>query len=168
MIWGETSPDKLKNKISYYVRRGYLVRLARGVYVKASDYNPKEFAVRVYSPSYISFETVFLANGMTFQYYETIFIAAPWSKDLQVDKYKFTFRRLKKSVLYNPAGIITENHYSVATPERAFLDMIYLAPKYYFDNLDRLDWEKCFELAEIYNSKRLIETIKIYQKKYVE
>lgn len=168
LTWNETNPDNLKAKIYYYVKTGSIFRLRRGVYTKSKDFNPKELAISLYSPSYISFETVFAEAGMIFQYYETVFAAGPWTKDLQIGKYKFTFRRLKKSVLYNPAGIVSKNNFSIASPERAFLDMLYLSPDYYFDNLDLLDWKKCFELAMIYDSKRLIKCLKKYQKKYAQ
>ncbi len=168
LIWNETDADNLKAKIHYYAKRGFLIRLRRGIYAKTRDYNPKELAASIYSPSYISFETVFREAGMIFQYYETIFAAGPWTKEIKIGKHKFSFRRLKKSVLYNPAGIINKNNFSIASPERAFLDMIYLVPEYYFDNLNSLDWEKCYELAKIYRNKQLIKRLRNYQKKYAQ
>ncbi|MCD6149412.1 hypothetical protein J7J13_01335 [bacterium] len=168
LIWGETSPNKLKTKIYYYTKKGYLFRLWRGVYAKTMEYNSRELATSLYSPSYISFETVLRDAGMIFQHYETIFVAAPWSKNLQIGKNKFAFRRLKKSVLYNPAGVINKDNFSIALPERAFLDTIYLLGDYYFDNLDSLDWKKCFEMAEIYQSKQLVKHLRIYEQKYAQ
>ena len=168
LIWGETSPNKLKTKIYYYTKKGYLFRLWRGVYAKTMEYNSRELATSLYSPSYISFETVLRDAGMIFQHYETIFVAAPWSKNLQIGKNKFAFRRLKKSVLYNPAGVINKDNFSIALPERAFLDMIYLLGDYYFDNLDSLDWKKCFEMVEIYQSKQLVKHLRIYEQKYAQ
>lgn len=168
LIWNETNPNNLKAKIYYYVKNGAIFRLSRGVYAKVKDFEPKELATSVYSPSYISFETVLREAGMIFQHYETIFVAGPWTKDLEVDKYKFTFRRLRKSVLYNPAGIINQNNFSIASPERAFLDIISVSPNFYFDNLGTLNWEKCFELVEIYDNKQLVKRLKNYQKKYAQ
>jgi|GEM_PF-1661976 hypothetical protein len=34
--------------------------------------------------------------------------------------------------------------------------MLYLNPSYYFDNLRAINREKVFEIAKIYNNKRLI------------
>lgn len=168
LIWNETNSDNLKAKIYYYVKSGTIFRLHRGVYAKNKDFNAKELATSLYSPSYISFETVLREAGMIFQYYETIFAAGPWTKDVKIDKYKFAYRRLKKSVLYNPAGIVSRDNFSIASPERAFLDMLYVSPDYYFDNLDSLDWERCFELVAIYDNKQLEERLKKYQKKYAQ
>lgn len=168
LIWEETNPDNLKAKIAYYVKRGTLTRLTRGVFAKNKNYSPKELAASLYTPSYISFETVLRQAGVIFQHYDTIFLAGPWPKNMKIDKTTITFRKLKDTVLFNPSGIANEGNYSIASPERAFLDMIYLFPKYYFDNLKRINWEKCFELVKIYGNKRLVKRLAEYQKNYAE
>ena len=101
---------------------------------------------------------------MIFQHYDRIFVAGPRSSTKKIDGRAIVFRKLKDEVLHGPAGIKNENNYSIATPERAFLDMIYLFPNYYFDNLKPIDWEKCFELAKIYDNQQLIKRLKKYQK----
>ncbi|OGN32743.1 MAG: hypothetical protein A3I39_02455 [Candidatus Yanofskybacteria bacterium RIFCSPLOWO2_02_FULL_47_9b] len=164
LIWDETNPDNLKSKIAWYVKKGALIRLTRGVFTKDKEYNSKELANRIYTPSYVSFETVLREAGMIFQHYETVFVAAPYSREIKIGNTSIKFRKLKNEILFNSAGIINQSDYAVATPERAFLDMIYLFPKYYFDNLRPINWEKCFELVRIYNNKQLIKRIKSYQK----
>ena len=164
LIWYETNPDNLKSKIAWYVKKGALIRLTRGVFTKDKEYNSKELANRIYTPSYVSFETVLREAGMIFQHYETVFVAAPYSREIKIGNTSIKFRKLKNEILFNSAGIINQSDYAVATPERAFLDMIYLFPKYYFDNLRPINWEKCFELVRIYNNKQLIKRIKSYQK----
>ena len=168
LIWQETNPNNLKAKISYQVKHGALTRLTRGVFAKDKEYNERELATSIYVPSYVSFETVLRDAGIIFQHYDTIFIASPRSKTVTINKRTYTFRKLKDSVLYNPAGIKNENNYSIATPERAFLDMIYLFPKYYFDNLDTMNWEKCAELVIIYDNKQLIKRLNEYRKQNVQ
>jgi len=168
LIWGETNQAKLKAKVAYYVNQKALIRLTRGLFAKDKNYNPKELAASLYTPSYISFETVLRETGVIFQHYETIFLAGPWSKTLTIDKHTFIFRKLKDILLYNPTGIVNQNNYNIATPERAFLDMIYLFPKQYFDNLRPLDWKKCFELAKIYDNQQLIKRLNSYHKNYVK
>ncbi|MDP2755183.1 MAG: hypothetical protein Q8P40_12450 [Nitrospirota bacterium] len=168
LLWEETNPINLKSKIGYYAKQGALIRLTRGIFAKDKNYNPKELATSIYTPSYISFETVLREAGIIFQHYDTIFVAGPWPLTKKIDKYTFTFRKLKDSVLYSPAGIKNENNFSIATQERAFLDMIYLFPKYYFDNLKLINWELCFELVKIYNNRQLIKRLTKYQKNYAE
>lgn len=164
LIWEENNKNNLKSKISYYVRNKNLIRLKNGVFVKNKDYDRQELATSIYTPSYISFETILRENGVIFQYYDAIFVASKLSKNVLVDGQKISFRKIKEAVLYNPLGIINKNNYSVASKERALLDTIYLFPQYYFDNLHSFDWQKCFEIAEIYQNKKLIERLKKYQK----
>ena len=163
LVWEERNADKLYSKTNYYVKKGDLVRLSRGILAK-ENYEPRELGTSFYTPSYISFETALRDAGIIFQYYETIFVASKWPKNLKIGGYSFCLRKMKDSVLYNREGIIRKDNYSIATPERAFLDMIYLFPNYYFDNLRSLDWDKCFELVKIYNNKQLEKRLNKYKK----
>jgi predicted transcriptional regulator of viral defense system len=168
LIWSETDRNRLKAKTAYYVKQGVLIRLTRGIFAKSKDYNAMELANSISSPSYISFETALRAAGMIFQHYDTIFVAAKWSKTVEICGKKFVFRKMKTNVLYNPQGIENRGNYSIAGPNRAFLDMIYLFPDFYFDNLLPVDWEECFETVKIYQNKRLEKRLAAYQKKYAE
>lgn len=166
LIWQETNQNNLKSKIAYYVKRGVLLRLTRGIFAKDKNYNPKELATSIYTPSYISFETVLREAGIIFQHYETIFVAGPWSKTIIMDSTIITFRKLKDTILFNAQGVDNKKNYSIASPERAVLDMLYLFPAYSFDNLRSVNWKKCFELASMYNNRQLTKRLVIYQKKY--
>ncbi|MFH1838311.1 MAG: hypothetical protein ABH808_02345 [Candidatus Kuenenbacteria bacterium] len=168
LLWEETNSINLKSKICYYVKQGALIRLTRGIFAKKKNYNPKELATSIYIPSYISFETVLREAGIIFQHYDTIFVAGQWPLTKKIDKYIFTFRKLKNKILYNPIGIKNESIFSIATLERAFLDMIYLFPKYYFDNLKPINWKLCFKLVKIYDNQQLIKRLIKYKKNYVK
>lgn len=168
LIWHENDPGKLNSKISYYVKQKNLIRLTRAVFAKTKNYNPMELATSIYLPSYISFETVLREEGIIFQHYDTVFVASKLAKNMTIDDHALCFRKLKDVVLYNPTGIINKGNYSVATTERAFLDMTYLFPDYYFDNLAPINFQKCFELADIYQNKQLIKRLNKYYKKHAE
>ena len=168
LIWEENNRSNLNAKTAYYVKQKALIRLTRGVFAKSKNYNPKELATSIYTPSYISFETVLREAGVIFQHYDTIFVASKWPKTMTVDKYTFTFRKLKDGVLYNSAGILNKDNYSIATLERAFLDIIYLFPNYYFDNLKPINWEQCAEMVKIYNNKQLVNRLNKYRRNYAQ
>lgn len=168
LLWQERDTDHLKAKIAYYVKQGALIRLTRGIFAKDKNYDPRELATSIYVPSYLSFETVLREAGIIFQHYDTLFVASHWSYTKKIDKRRITFRKLKDSVLYNPQGVINKDNYSLASPERAFLDTIYLFPNYYFDRLDSLDWEKCSALAKIYRNRQLIKRLNKYRHNYAE
>lgn len=163
LIWGETNRVNLLAKIAYYVNEGSLIRLTRGVFVKNHEYEVKELANSLYSPSYISFETVLREAGVIFQHQTAVFVAGPYTIRKKIDGKLIVMRRMKEDVIFNPTGVKLEKNYSIATVERAFLDMIYLSPKAYFDNLRPINWEKCFEIAPLYNNKQLIKRLATYQ-----
>lgn len=168
LLWQETDKYKLNNKIAYYAKRGNLIRLRPGIFAKSKDYEPRELGTSIYSPSYISFETVLRENGIIFQHYETIFLASYTTREIKCNGYTFSYRKLKDEVLYNQTGIVSENGYGIAEKERAFLDMIYLFPDYHFDNLKGIAWDKCFELVKIYKNKELTKRLNRYYKSYAQ
>lgn len=168
ILIGEKNINKLKSKLAYYVKTGKLIRLRRGIFARNDKYDRNELAVRIFTPAYVSFETGLIRGGVIFQYYETIFIASYLSREIKVGENKFTYRKLKKEVLFNRRGLINKGTYFEATKERAFLDMVYLFGDYYFDNLRSIDWKKCFEIVAIYKNKTMEKRLKNYFEKYAK
>jgi len=162
LLWGTTDADAAIAAVNYYVRKGELVRLRRGIYAKDGNYDRRELASRICTPSYVSFETVLVSHGINFQYYGQIFVASYLSREIIVNGQVYIYRRIKDSVLIEPAGIITQRGSSTATPERAFLAMIYLNKEYHFDNLSPLDWDRVFELLPLYDNQRMARTVNTY------
>ena len=162
ILWREKDKNNLKSKIAYYVKRGGLRRLRRGIFTKDENYNPKELATSIYTPAYISFETVLREEGVIFQHHRSIFAASYLSREVECGGNKIVYRKLKNGILANRAGIKAKEGFSIAEKERAFLDMIYLFGDYHFDNLGGLDKEKCFKLAKIYHNKRLEKQLRKY------
>jgi len=166
LLWSDTNIPAVQVRLNYYVKKGKLIRLRKGIYAKDKNYDRYELATKILKPSYISFETVLGASGMTFQYYSQIFVASYVKRDLICDGQLYSFRTIKNSVLINPKGINQDREYSIASKERAFLDTIYRSKDYYFDNLSPLDWDKVFELLQIYENKKMEKKVKEYYKYY--
>lgn len=162
ILWREKNKNNLKSKIAYYVKKGMLLRLRRGVFAKDEKYNPKELATSIYTPAYISFETVLREEGVIFQHHNAIFAASYLSREIKCGGKKIVYRKLKDEILSCGAGIKSKEGFSIAGKERAFLDMIYLFSDYHFDNLGGLNRKKCFELAKIYRNKLLDKRLKKY------
>ena len=162
LLWGEGRASAVTSRLNSYVRAGKLIRLRRGIYVKDAGYDVFELATRIYTPSYVSFETVLTHGGVNFQYYETIFVASYVTRDIEVGEQKISFVRMKDYVLSNTAGIQHKNGVAIATKERAFLDRVYVSRDYHFDNLDILDWDVVFALLPVYHNKRMIKKVKEY------
>jgi len=155
MLIGETDLQALSKKMNYYVGKGQLQNPRKGIYVK-TGYNPEELACRIYSPSYISLEYVLQKAGVIFQYDTRITVVSYLSRSIKVETQSYHFRKIKGEILVNTTGLNRlSNYVNIAGPERAFLDMLYLSPRFYFDNLNPLDKTLLIKLLPIYQSKAL-------------
>jgi len=166
LLWGEEREQTVSGRLNKYVRAGKLIRVHRGIYAKDKNYNHFELATRIYTPSYISFETVLTRAGINFQYYGNIFVATYVTREVEADGQKISFVRMKDYVLSNTAGIEHTDGIAMATKERAFLDRIYISKDYHFDNLNSLDFDKVFEILPIYHNKRMEKKAKTYFEHY--
>lgn len=166
LLWSEERENTVSARLNKYVKAGKLIRVRRGLYAKDKNYDKFELATRIYTPSYISFETVLTRAGINFQYYGNIFVASYVNREIEIGGQKITFIRMKNYVLSNTVGIEHKDGFAIATKERAFLDRIYVSKDYHFDNLDSLDWDKVFEILPIYNNKRMIKKVNGYSKHY--
>lgn len=155
--------ENLRSRVRYFTNVGKLKRLKQGIYAK-TEYNPLELANKLYTPSYISLETVLAKGGMIFQYYERIFAVSYLTREVKVGEITIQYRQIRKDVLTNTQGIDQKDSYFIASLERAFLDAVFIYKDYHFDNFESLDWEKVFELTTIYHSKTFDKRVKEYYK----
>lgn len=160
LLWGDVNIHAARVRINYYIKNNGLYRIRQGLYAKDKNYEKLELATRIFTPSYVSFETVLGRAGITFQYYSQIFVASYLTRELTVDDQIYFFRKIKDSVLTNKAGMEDMGEYLMASKERAFLDVIYISKDYHFDNLSPLDWDKVFEMLPMYNNKRMARKVK--------
>ena len=157
MLVNETSLDNLKARINYHVKKGEILAVRRGIYAK-EKYNPLELANKIFTPSYISLETVLREAGIIFQYYRAIFAVSYLAREIKVNGQVIRYRKIKDRILSSPGGLKQANGYTIAVPERAFLDALYLYKSYHFDNLAPLNQELVFSLMEtVYKSNNLAQ-----------
>ena len=155
MLLGETSFNSLNLKLNYYVRTGRLQNPRKGLYCKP-DYNTKEFACRIFTPAYISLEYVLQRAGVVFQYDSRFTVLSYLCRDVEIDNQVYSFRKIKNELLVSQQGIEQQgNITTIATPERAFLDMLYLNGATYFDHVNILKKDLIEQILPIYNSKAL-------------
>ena len=159
LLWQEPVTAATRVRLHYYVNRGGLYRIRKGLYAKSKNYNNLELATRIFTPSYVSFETVLAKEGLIFQYYDQIFIASYLTREIVVDRQTYSFRKIKDGVLTEKVGVEHIDETSIATKERAFLDTLYVNTDYHFDNLRSLSWDKVFEILSIYQNQRMEQTV---------
>ena len=155
LLWREPASDAVRVRLNYYARQGDLYRLRKGLYAKSENYDKLELATRILTPAYVSFETVLAKEGLIFQYYAPVFIASYTTRNITIGAQVYSFRKIKKEVLVNQLGVEHMRETSVATRERAFLDMLYVSGNYHFDNLRTLQWDSVMQMLPLFNNKRL-------------
>ncbi len=155
MLTGEADASRLKQRLNYYVRTNKLINLRRGIYAKET-YLPEELACKIFKPSYISLEYVLQKEGVVFQYNPVITVVSYLSRKLKINSHLIHYRKIKDDLLYNTTGITMNNKgISIATPERALLDKIYLDNEYYVDATNALKKDELMKLFSVYQSVRL-------------
>lgn len=159
LIWEDSGPAT-RVRINYYIKKGDLFRIRRGFYAKDKNYDKFELATRIFTPSYVSFETVLGQAGLIFQYYNQIFSASYLTRQINADGQQYSYRKIKNICLTDNSGLQNQGQYSIASPERAFLDTIYIHKDYHFDNLTPISWNKVFQILPIYENKSMIKKIK--------
>ena len=167
LLWGD-SGNAARVRVNYYVKNKDIYRIRQGFYAKDKNYDKLELATKIYTPSYISFETVLIKAGIIFQLYGQIFVASYLTRTITADHQRYSYKKIKDSVLTNNVGIERKEYYSIATPERAFLDIVYLNKNYHFDNLFDIDWNKVFEILPIYSNKQMEKNVKKYHKDFID
>lgn len=119
-----------------------------------------ELATRIFTPSYVSFETVLSKEGIIFQFYSHILIASYLNREIIIDNQFYSFRKIRNSLLTNSIGVEHTEESSFATKERAMLDTLYLNTDYHFDNLGGMNWDKVMEILPMYENKRMTRKVK--------
>ena len=155
LVVNEPDLSRLKQRLHYYVNTDKLRNIRRGIYVK-ENYSPEELACKIYTPGYISLEYVLRKSGIIFQYSNQITMVSYLSRIIHVDGHTLMYRKIKNDIIYNTIGINMDNKgINIATPERAFLDTLYLNKEFYFDSIIGLNKELIIDMLSLYQSKQL-------------
>ncbi|MBI2981308.1 MAG: hypothetical protein HYY44_03260 [Deltaproteobacteria bacterium] len=160
LLWGIHDRDYLKNKICRLVKNGGLIRLKSGLFVWGKNYDPLLAANKIVSPSYVSLQTVLAPAGALFQFDSAIYSIAQISTEKKIGSARFVYRKIRDEILFQKRGVLIKEGASVATPERAFLDWLYLNPSISVDHPDVLDKQICLDLVPLYKNKALERRLK--------
>ena len=151
--------QKLTKSLHYYVKEGKIRNPRRGIYTKAT-FDEKEMACSLFRPAYVSLEYVLQRSGIVFQYDDTVTCVSYLNRIVEIGDKAYQFRIINPELWIGMDGIEQQDNILIATPERAFLDMIYLsAGNCYFDNLHPLNKIKVKQLLPFYQSKVLTERV---------
>lgn len=160
MLSGIALGSCLASQIHYYVKTGLLGNPRRGIYTKPI-YDLAELACSIFRPSYLSLEYVLQRAGVVFQWDDTITSVSYLNRQIVVDGQSLHYRQIVGSLWTDYQGIECHDNVAIASPERAFLDMVYLSHgECYFDNLRPLNRAKVMSLLPHYDNKALTNHVK--------
>lgn len=166
LLWQDAGSSATRVRLNYYLKKGSLYHIRKGLYAKDKNYRKLELATRIFTPSYVSFETVLVKEGLIFQYQNQISLASYVARVVTIDDQVYMFRKIKNPVLINSSGIEQTDEISMASKERAMLDTLYINTDYHFDNLRTVSWDKIFQLLPLYDNKRMSKIVnKLYKNK---
>lgn len=147
--------DVLYVTLNRLVKSKVLIRLKRGVYThQFQSFELEKTASELYYPSYLSFESALSRYGIISQipYVLTFATTKPSKKQRFVDR-EVEYRQLKDALFF---GYTLVDGISIAEPEKAMLDQIYLMSKGKVTSdtsewsLVGLDKKKLLEYAKIF------------------
>lgn len=159
MLTESEDSQKLTKSLHYYVKEEKIRNPRRGIYTKAT-YDEKEMACSLFRPAYVSLEYVLQRCGVVFQYDDAVTCVSYLNRSVEIDEKTYRFRIINPELWIGMEGIDQHDNILIATPERAFLDMVYLsAGNCYFDNLHPLNKTKIKQLLPLYKSKVLPQRV---------
>ena len=142
------SLESARVSASRYAGQGVLIRIKRNIYMmkerwKILDRTQKyQIANLIQVPSYVSLMSAMDYYQLTTQLQQDFIesIALKRTKEIEIEKNTFIYSKIKQELYF---GFVKEKNFFVATPEKAFLDAIYLMSlgRYNFD-LSSIEFSK--------------------------
>jgi len=145
--------QSVKNQLSDWVTKGYLLRLKRNLYFLCEAELKEEFilANKLYKPSYVSLESALNCYGII----PDVPFAVTSATIKKTQEFKnqfglFLYRTLKPDLFFGWQEIkVGENQfYNIAKPEKAFFDFLYLNQNSFGKNFPQ---EERFSLPANFN-----------------
>ncbi|MFC2168586.1 hypothetical protein ACFLRW_06320 [Acidobacteriota bacterium] len=141
---GLIDPIDLGRQLSRWIKSGKLIQIRRSLYALSEQYRkttPHPFFVAnsLKKGSYISLQSALEYHGLIPEYVPTVMsVTTGRPETLSTPLGTFSFRHIKKDLFfgYEIINFKDDQLVSIATPEKALLDLIYLTPG--SDNFDYL------------------------------
>ncbi len=151
-----------------YSKKGFIVRVKRGLYAFPNTLPPEPFiANKMYRPSYVSLEFALSYHRVIPEtVYEMTSVTTKSTRHFETLGKIYSYRSLKRDAF---TGYITEKQkgfsFSIADPEKAFVDTDYfrmfdgLEPISRFDK-KKINPKKALGYAKLFGNAKLISIIK--------
>jgi predicted transcriptional regulator of viral defense system len=158
LLVGEANPRGVRRQLSRWKQAGKIYQLRRGLYCLAPPFQkvtPHPFLVanRLIPASYVGLQSALAYYGMIPEYVPvttSITTNRPAHWETPVGNYDFRHIQVDLFYGYRLVDLGEKTQAFIASPEKALLDLVYLAPggdtpdylaELRLNNLDRLDWQ---------------------------
>jgi len=146
----------LDGQLSLWVKKGYLIRLKKGVYAFSRERDRLKgegIAFLLYPPSYLSLESALAWYGFIPEIvYAYTSVTARITRTFENAFGRFSYRHVKSDLFWGYREIKAEQGpYLLAEPEKALLDFFYL-------NLGRINTEDDFDSIRL-NEEEMEKTL---------
>jgi predicted transcriptional regulator of viral defense system len=115
-------------QLSRWVKSEVLERIAKGIYiVPGANIEIEKVASFLYPPNYLSFESALASYGiLNLVPYTLTFATTRRTKTCTIKGREVVFRQIKEDLFF---GYTEKKGIYIATPEKAFLDQLYMVKK---------------------------------------
>ncbi len=172
LLAGDVDPASVRRQLSRLVASGRILQLRRGLYALAPPFQkvrPHPFLVanHIVRPSYVSLQSALAYYGLIPEHVPmvtSVTTSRPGRRDTPLGA--FAYRHINQDLFsgYRLEDLRGGQNAMVAAPEKALLDLLYLAPRsdrrgylreLRLQNLDSLNLEELARLAEAAGSPKL-------------
>ncbi|MFH1460548.1 MAG: hypothetical protein ABIG64_09310 [Candidatus Omnitrophota bacterium] len=168
--WFSDKPQDVRRQVRYWVKKGYLISLKKGIYILSDNYRKINLsrgflANFLVSPSYLSLEYALGFYGLIPEKV-TVYTSITTKKTAAYKNYLgvFEYRSLKKDLFFGFTKVAENNQeFFIAQPEKAILDFFYFRKEIKgkagefeslrFQNLETLDIAKLQEFSKNFTKK---------------
>jgi len=177
-------PNFSPNNLTRWQQEGLIVKLRQGFYAFQESVLQPNFALFlsnfIYKPSYISLHTALAFYGIIPEAVtQIIAVSSLKTANFQNDVAQFSYKKIKPDLMFGyeqkPFGNRT---ISIATPEKAILDLLYLYPFYNTESeIENLRFDEDFVHNELnigklalyldkFDNKKLAKRVDIFRSFY--
>ena len=168
------------NTFKYWQDKDLVRKLRNGLYLNnAFEVKGKvdQFMIanHLYEPSYVSLHSALHYYGLIPEFpYEVTSVTTKKTTRTEYGRKRYSYRTLKPELFFGFENVPWRGqHYSVAYPEKAILDLAYLEPQFSdpawveemrFDRwgvMEDLDWDRMMLFAQIMNSEVVCQRIAV-------
>jgi predicted transcriptional regulator of viral defense system len=168
------------NNLTRWQKEGLIVKLRQGFYAFREACSQPNFAFFlsnfIYKPSYVSLHTALAFYGIIPEAVTQITaVSSLKTDDFQNDVAQFSYKKIKSDLFFGYEQKTLGNRtISIATPEKAILDLLYLYPFYNTESeIENLRFDEDFVQNELnigklalyldkFNNKKLVKRVEIF------